>query len=87
MSNEAITIRPYEPRDAAACARVLGSIPEWFGFESANQEYLASLDRLPASVAEIDGEITGFIALEEQTESAAEIHVPARRFLCGAVLR
>jgi GNAT superfamily N-acetyltransferase len=77
MPGSVITVVPYEPGYAADCAGILGSLPEWFGFESANQEYLASLERLPAFVARLDGAVAGFIALAEQTASAAEIHVLA----------
>ncbi len=77
MAAGILSIAPYQARDANGCAAVLRGLPEWFGFESVNQEYLASLERLPSFVARVDGSVAGFIALTEQAASAAEIHVLA----------
>ncbi|MHB8575696.1 MAG: GNAT family N-acetyltransferase [Dehalococcoidia bacterium] len=61
----------------AACAAILAGLPEWFGFESANAAYIAALERLPAFVALHDDAVVGFIAIEEHTPHAAEVHVLA----------
>ena len=68
-------VRPLEPRDVPACERVLRALPDWFGMEESNRAYVASLSRLPGAVAEVGGEITGFVALEEHNPRSFEIHV------------
>ena len=45
--------------------------------KEANTAYVDSLTRLPAFVAEVDGELAGFLALEEYGGASAEISVIA----------
>ncbi|HTO08159.1 MAG TPA: GNAT family N-acetyltransferase [Myxococcota bacterium] len=68
-------IRALEGRDVPGCERVLRALPAWFGIEASNRAYVESLRRLPAAVAEADGEIVGFIALEAHNPLSFEIHV------------
>jgi len=70
-----IAVRELKPPDVAACARILAGLPDWFGMEEANRAYVASLSRLPGAVAERDGRIVGFLALELHNPVSAEIHV------------
>jgi GNAT superfamily N-acetyltransferase len=68
-------IRPLAPSDVAGCAAVLERLPQWFGIEAANAAYIESLHRLPGFVAERDGSISGFLAIELHTVASAEITV------------
>jgi GNAT superfamily N-acetyltransferase len=54
---------------------VLRALPDWFGIEESNRAYVESLRRLPGAVAELGGEIVGFVALEEHDPKSLEIHV------------
>ena len=77
-----VTVRPLRKDDVAACAAILGRLPQWFGIAAANAAYVESLGRLPAFVAvraesargETDA-VVGFIAIEQHRPTAAEITV------------
>jgi N-acetylglutamate synthase-like GNAT family acetyltransferase len=73
----ASTVRRLELRDIPDCERILRSLPEWFGIESANQQYIRDLETLPAYVAEWEGRLVGFLAINQQTPDAAELHIIA----------
>lgn len=77
MTAKSLAIVPFEECHRAGCASILRGLPEWFGFESANEVYIAALGRLPTFVALLGRSTAGFIALEEQTTDTAEIHVLA----------
>jgi len=71
------TVRELKPADVPACARILADLPDWFGLEASNRAYVESLSRLPGAVAESDGRIVGFAAIELHNPVSAEIHVMA----------
>ncbi len=71
------TVRELKPVDVPACARILAGLPEWFGLEASNRAYVESLSRLPGAVAESDGRIVGFAAIELHNPVSAEIHAMA----------
>jgi ribosomal protein S18 acetylase RimI-like enzyme len=52
----------------------LRSLPEWFGIEGSNLQYVADLSTLPTLVAETDGAVTGFLMLKHHNPSSSEIH-------------
>jgi steroid delta-isomerase-like uncharacterized protein len=70
-----VTIRKLAAADVPACAGLLAELSDWFGMEAANRAYVESLGRLPAAVAESNGRVVGFIALELHNPVSAEIHV------------
>ena len=72
-----VRIRTLEPGDVAACDAILSALPDWFGIESVNREYIAGLTRLPAAVAEEGGRPVGFVSLRLHNERSAEIEVMA----------
>ncbi len=59
------------------CAELLAGLPEWFGIEQANRDYVHSLGRLPTAVAIFGGQVVGFVALERHSKRSVEIHVLA----------
>jgi ribosomal protein S18 acetylase RimI-like enzyme len=73
--SESFALRRLETRDVPACERILRALPDWFGIEESNRAYVESLRRLAGAVAESDGEIVGFVALEEHDPKSLEIHV------------
>ena len=70
-------LRKLEPSDIPSCEAVLRALPEWFGIESALNEYVNCLHQLPAVVATMSDQVIGFIALEDHNEHSSEIHVMA----------
>jgi GNAT superfamily N-acetyltransferase len=72
-----VAVRALEPADIPECRRILYGLPDWFGLEESNRAYVESLSRFPAAVAEVDGAIVGFAALEEHDPNSVELHVIA----------
>ena len=74
---KSIRLIDFEERHRVACAHVIHRLPDWFGIEASNQAYVAALGRLPTFVLEDRGAVLGFIALEQTSAAAVEIHVMA----------
>lgn len=72
-----LALRRYASEDAAGCAAVFASIPEWFGIPTATDAYLADLPRLPTWVATVEGSVAGFVSLVRPQPRAFEMHVLA----------
>ena len=68
---------------SALCDVILRSLPEWFGIESAIDEYVRETARLPTFVGSFDGEeeqrAAGFLSLKLHNPYSAEIYVMAVR--------
>jgi ribosomal protein S18 acetylase RimI-like enzyme len=60
---------------SAVCAPILAALPQWFGIEEANRQYIEDIGRLPTLLASVNGETVGFLTLKEHNEYSAEIHV------------
>jgi len=74
-----ITIEPLHAADADECERILRSLPQWFGVESAIREYRRDLDVEETYVARLEGEIAGFISIKPIDDAHLNIHVIAVR--------
>lgn len=61
----------------SVCNEILRSLPDYFGIESAIQDYVCSVDSLPFFIAREDGIILGFLALKTHNEYTAEIYIMA----------
>lgn len=73
----AAPVREITEADIAPCAALLASLPDWFGFEETNREYIEGLRTRPSIVALHDGRIGGFLSIERHGPGSAEIHVMA----------
>ena len=60
---------------AAICEPILRSLPEWFGIEEANRQYICDIEMLPTFLAQVEGQTLGFLTLRQHNPNAAEIHV------------
>jgi len=69
-----LSIRDLAPADIPACERILRGLPEWFGIESANQQYITDLSTMPTLVAEERGAVVGFLTQKHHNSSSSEIH-------------
>ncbi len=69
------TIRPMREDEPPQCERILRSLPDWFGIEEETVKYCRAVAVMETFVAEIAGEIAGFITLNEHNAYSAEIHV------------
>ena len=69
------TFRALRGEDAPGCGELLGRLPEWFGLPEANADYVEALRSIPGFVAEMDGEVVGFLGIERHAPASAEILV------------
>jgi len=74
---EQVRVRPLVPGDIPACEQILRGLPDWFGFEETNAQYISDLETLPSIVAVSGKQIIGFLSLKHHTTDAAEVHVLA----------
>jgi len=72
-----LSIRELRPSDVPACAELLAALPDWFGHEETNREYIEGLVRRPSVVVEVGGRIAGFLSIERHNPGSAEVHVMA----------
>ncbi|MBW2282185.1 MAG: GNAT family N-acetyltransferase [Deltaproteobacteria bacterium] len=70
-------VRELRAEDVAACESLLAGLPDWFGLEETNREYIGGLLARPSAVAEADGAIAGFLSIEQHNPRSAEVHVMA----------
>jgi GNAT superfamily N-acetyltransferase len=60
---------------AEVCEPILRALPEWFGIEEANVQYVRDIEALPTFLASVDGKVVGFLTLKRHNAFSAEIHV------------
>ena len=70
-----IQLRGLAKTDISHCVAVLQELPQWFGIEESILEYADDLDSLDGYVAEVAGEIVGFVGLKRYGEQSVEINV------------
>jgi len=70
-----ITVQGSFLAQSKACEPILRALPQWFGIEAANVQYLKEIEELPTFLAEVDGRVLGFLTLRQHSEYAAEIHI------------
>lgn len=58
-----------------ACEPIVRSLPQWFGIETANVQYLNDIEALPTFLAQAEGHVIGFLSLREHNVYSAEIHI------------
>lgn len=64
---------------SSACEPVLRSLPQWFGIEASNLQYIRDIEVMPTFVAVVETDVIGFLTLKQHNEFAAEIMVMAVR--------
>lgn len=57
------------------CEKILRSLPQWFGIESAILDYIKDVEKMPMLVAKSESESVGFLSLNLHNKYTAEIHV------------
>lgn len=68
-----IFIRLLASADSAACDAINRSLPDWFGIEEGLAEALGYLQTHRGLVAEIDGNIAGYLTYDQPFAESAEI--------------
>lgn len=57
------------------CEKILGSLPKWFGIESAILDYIKDVKTMETWAVKIESETVGFVSLNAHNKYTAEIHV------------
>jgi GNAT superfamily N-acetyltransferase len=68
-----ITVRELRPGDAETCDAIILTLPYFFGVESGRQDCARAVRSQPGVVAEVDGEVVGFLTLEPHFDVTWEI--------------
>jgi GNAT superfamily N-acetyltransferase len=68
-------IRPIASTEYPQCEAILRTLPQWFGIESAIQDYAKAIETMPTWVVEKDTKLLGFAAINSHFACSAEIHV------------
>jgi GNAT superfamily N-acetyltransferase len=66
-------IRPLDPSDSAACDGIVASLPDWFGLEAGIRECAEAVRTQPGLVAEVEGEVRGFLTIARPYPQTPEI--------------
>jgi ribosomal protein S18 acetylase RimI-like enzyme len=60
---------------ALLCEPILHALPDWFGIEDANRQFLIDIESLPTLIAWQEDRPVGFLTLKEHNSYSAEVHV------------
>jgi ribosomal protein S18 acetylase RimI-like enzyme len=60
---------------ASVCSPILRALPEWFGIETALQQYERDIEALPTFLARAGEDVIGFLTVRRHFPAAAEILV------------
>ena len=66
-------IRSLDPGDGTACDAIVASLPDWFGLEEGIRECADAVRTQPGLVAEVDGEVSGFLTIARPYPQTPEI--------------
>lgn len=70
-------VRTINESDVPVCEQILARLPEWFGIEASNREYIDGLLARPSAIAEVESGPIGFLSIERHNSVSAEVHVLA----------
>jgi GNAT superfamily N-acetyltransferase len=59
----------------SVCNKILSDLPDWFGIEEANRNYVEKAEKLPTFVAIVESEPVGFMSLLLHSPQSAELYV------------
>ncbi len=84
-------VRALSPSDATACDAIVASLPAWFANAEGIREAAELVRTSPGYVAEVDGEVRGFLTHARRTTTIEEVtwmavHADHRRKGFGAAL-
>jgi ribosomal protein S18 acetylase RimI-like enzyme len=60
---------------SSVCEPIIRALPEWFGIEEANLQYIKDIEVMPTFLASINDQVVGFLTFNQHNEYAAEIHI------------
>ncbi len=69
----AVRIVPLSPTHAVQVERLARTLPAWFGIEEGLQDLRRCAETQPGNIALIDGDVTGFVTLDQPFPDTWEI--------------
>lgn len=88
-----VRLRDVDGGAGDTCRAILATVPEWFGIDEANDDYVAKAESDPGVVASIGDDDVGIITLLHHSPHSAEVYLMAvarpfhRRGIGTAMLR
>jgi len=73
--NRSIVVEGPSVGAGAVCEKILNDLPNWFGIEEANRNYVEKAEKLPTFIAKLDSEAVGFMSLLMHSPESAELYV------------
>jgi len=61
--------------NADLCEPILEKLPDWFGNDEANQQFLEDVNRLPTFLAFDGRQVIGFLTLKRHYSKTAEVYI------------
>ena len=72
-----IDLREQATGSGDICRRILETVPEWFGLDDANADYIKTAEAHPTLIASIDGVDVGLLTIKRHFPHAAEVYLMA----------
>jgi GNAT superfamily N-acetyltransferase len=79
-----VTLEILRRADPVGVGRILGSLPDWFGIEEANRNYVTLAGTLDSYIAVHDGSTIGVALIDRHFDESAELALIAVRAGCRA---
>lgn len=74
---DAVDLQLQGAGSGEVCRAVLATVPEWFGIEESNADYIEKADTHPTVVAAVDGQPVGLLTVLRHFPTAAEVYLMA----------
>lgn len=68
-----LSVRSLTAQDVSACMEINRSLPDWFGLEEGLEEAAGYLNDHEGLIAEVDGEIVGYLTYAQLFSESTEI--------------
>jgi ribosomal protein S18 acetylase RimI-like enzyme len=73
----AVDLRDVDGGAGEICRAILDLLPDWFGIDEANANYVEVANTHPSVIASVDGEDVGITTVKQHSPYAAEVYLMA----------
>ena len=77
MVGAAVELRDVAEGAGEICRAILDLLPEWFGIDEANENYVEVAKIHPSVIATVDGQDVGITTVKQHSPYAAEVYLMA----------
>ncbi len=75
MTGSAVELRDVEGGAGAICRSILELLPDWFGIQEANENYIETANTHPSVIASIGDDDVGITTVKHHSPYAAEVYL------------